>query len=421
MATSPQQQVPNNSIDLAGLSVTLSNRTAADPRAGSGYDIADMAAAVPVALYPFGAGTYILVNSRRWTAATPSGTATGFYTAWSENLLPSWFLIDGATGVRSRIHGDPTIPMQTANSSRTLTAVEHRSPDFLYLLNDVVNAGTRSAVVQVWHTNTFTGAITSVAEETIPVGTNGPGFGPGSYGDPGGVTFGLTAGGDPHTAGSTSFPIDFALTAGGGVWRGTDTVVFNKGINMVAPYMYFYGAGSATNAVYMARKPWGQLGATVNPSRTNPAPHPYWEFWSGTGWTTDDTFLGPIQTTAGPMTTFGPISVAQYGVSSVMAGAPVSHTLLSTVQAAGTARTAQVYTSLANRPWAPAGTVPLGTVGDTYLGGTLQFQPVLGVNPTLVNSTSSTAIPHLTAAKATTGAASRITVAWDCWQVPRYT
>jgi hypothetical protein len=82
-----------------------------------------------------------------------------------------------------------------------------------------------------------------------------------------------------------------------------------------------------------------------------------------------------------------------------------------------------VYSSLGNRPWSPVGSpVALGSAGTTYLGGTLQFQGVLGVNPTLVDTPdNATAIPYLTSIKTTSGGASKVTVAWDCWQVPRHT
>jgi hypothetical protein len=40
---------------------------------------------------------------------------------------------------------------------------------------------------------------------------------------------------------------------------------------MSAPYMYLLGQGSSTNRVYMARKPWGQIGSMpISRSKIDP-------------------------------------------------------------------------------------------------------------------------------------------------------
>lgn len=381
MVSSPLQQIPSTSVDLAGLSITTANRSTTDPRPGAVYDPNDLAAAVPISFYPIGARSYMMINSLRWTAATVDSTDPAAYTAWTDSATPSWAIVDGATGSKSAINGAYDIPMTTANDSRVLTAVEHLSPNMLYLLNDVTVGSTHSAVIQVWHVNTAIGSTTGagtvnlVAEETIPVGTNGG-----------------------------------------------DTVAFNKGVYRYGSDMYFFGAGSSTSQVYLARKSWSRLGFLTAPGGSSNAVAPYWEYYTGTGWGTDPTVLAPVQTTTGPMTTHGPIAVAQYGLSRTMPGRKSVYTLLSTVAASGSVRTAQVYASLSNRPYQPVGSpVALGSAGTTYLGGTLQWQSTLGVQPSLVTTPdSSTAIPYLTAVKSTSGGASKISITWGCWQVPRH-
>ena len=392
MVSSPISQIHSSSVDLAGLSVATANPSTSILQQGSVYDPTQLAAAVPVAFVPTDSSNYIMLNSQRWISATGSSTSAGYYSAHTLDSLPSWFLVNGSTGTKSVINSSPTIPMSTANTSRTLTAVESRSPHFLYTLNDVVNGTTHSAVLQVWNLNTQLKTVLPIGEETIPPALNGSGYGPGSW----------STGSNP-------------------VWTGSDAILFNTGLYRDGIYMYVLGRGGSTNALYMARKPWGQLSHTHKSDPTAAAPLPYWEFYNGSGWVSDTNSCAPIQSSSGPITSHGPVSVAHYGLRRAMPGRSTNYLALSTVAASGTARSAQVYTSLGGRPWiADPETVSLGTAGSTYLGGTLQCQGMLGANPAMVTpGDSASAWPHVTAVVGSSGSDSQITLNWGLRQIPR--
>ena len=411
MATSPLQQVPSSSIDLAGLSVTTANPSATDPRPGAIYNPLDLAGVVPVGFAPVDGSNYLMLGSQRWTAATAAPGVPGWWSAWTVDTTPSWFVVDGTAGTRTTLRTGPSIPMATASTSRTLRAVETRSPHFVYTLNDVVNSGVHRAVVQIWYVNTTVGTITALGEETIPSGTN----------------MSVSDGTDKEAGTDNLDGTDVsAFTDNLDGTAGTDTVLFNAGLYLTGNYVYVFGIGSSTGRVYTARKLWGKLGTTTNTSPVIDAPDPYWEYDQGSGvWGTDPTLCAPVQTTTGPMVTAGPISVAQYVMASPARPSPGStkstYRVISTVAASGTTRTAQMYASLNGRTWVPSAvTVPLGASGSTYLGGTLQFQQLLGGNSSLVVEPANAAVvPYVVAQKATSGGNSQISLTWGVWQIPR--
>lgn len=375
MVSSPLRAVHTDSVDLAGLSIATANPSA-NVQGGTVYSPADLAGFLPVSFVPVGLGNHLMLSSQRWTAATVSATSPGYYSAYTVSGDPSWFLVSGTTGTRVTINAGPVVPMPTANDSRTLTGVESRSPHFFYALHDVVNGSTHSAVIQVWLTNTVTDTVTPLGEETVPTGVGG-----------------------------------------------ADSIVFSSGLYRSGLYMYLFGAGSTSNAVYLARKPWGQLSMTQNTNFDSTAPNPYWEFYTGTGWGTDPEACAPIQTTTGPLTTRGPISVAQYGMatSRTSGATKTTYMAVATVGASGSARTAEVYTTLGGRMWEhQESSFPLGSVGSTYMGGTLQFQSMLGVNQSLVDAAvSATAFPYVIAKKASSGSDTQARLTWGAWPVPR--
>jgi len=418
MATSPMQQVASTSIDLAGISVCTDNPSVEAPQQGSVYDPTLLAAAVPIGFVPYDSSTWLMINSQRWTSATATsgtGVVPGYYSAYTTSSTPNWFLVDGATGTKSVINAGPDIPMTTTNSSRTLKAVESRSPHFVYTLYDVVNGSVHTAVIQVWLINTATKTVTLIGEETIPTSLNVSTPSDGTDSQPATDNLDGTATG--------SFTSELDATADGTV--GIDSIVFSTGLFLSGPYMHVFGTGSSTNQVYMARKLWGHLGTTINTSSADKSPDPYWEYkTTSQGWSTDSTQCSPLMTTTGVMTTQGPISVAQYTLSTssrTSGGQRSVYRVVSTVTSSGTARTAQMYSSLNGRPWvASSTTVPLGGAGTTYMGGGLQFQQQLAANPALVPAaTSATAIPYVIATKATSGTGSQVSLTWGVWQIPR--
>jgi hypothetical protein len=379
MSTSPLQQIPSTAVDVAGLSVSTLIKSPTDPRPGHIYDSTNLAAAVPIHFHPttnpsMGGNNYLMLNSQRWTSAMVSTTNPGAYTAYTPISVPNWVQVNAATGARTTINSGFEIPMTTPNTSRTLTAASSRGTDLFWTLNSVVNGSETSAVVQQWHNNTVINTINLRGEETIPQGTNG-----------------------------------------------SDTVNFSAGLqwsSTTAPYMYFYGTGSSTHQVYMARKSWSRVGHTGTPTRPLDT---QWEFFNGRGWVTDATALQPIQTASGPLVSVGPLSFGHYGMTRAQSGMrnnAVGYNFMSTVQASGTARSAQIYSSLGGRSWQTVGSpISLGTAGSTYMGGTLQLNGHVGPNPDMV--TGATALPYCYTLMQTSGGASSLQVNWGLLQVPQ--
>ena len=381
MATSPLIQIPTSAIDAVGLSITTAIKSATDPRPGHIYESTNLAAAVPVHFHPtvspaMGGTSFLMLNSQRWTAATLSASHPGAYTAFTPTSVPNWVQINAATGIKTTINGAFDIPMKTPGTA-ALTAAVSRGVDMFWTLNEVTNGDITSAVVQHWHNNTAINTINLKSEETIPQGTNGD---------------------------------DAVLFTAGLQWSSTTT-----------PYMYAYGTGSSTNHVYAARKAWARVGYVTTSSQTLDT---QWEYFNGTGWGYDPTDIAPVQTASGPLISTGPLSFGHHALQRGSAGMSkglTGYNFVSTVQSDGSARSAQIYSSLGGRPWTPIGDpITLGTFGSTYLGATLQFQQQVGPNPTMIDSANSAAaIPYVSSILSVVSGASSIVNNWGLLQVPR--
>lgn len=326
-----------------------------------------------------GGTNFLMLNSQRWTAATVSTTHPGAYSAFTPSNNPNWVLVNAATGHRTTINSGFDIPMKTANDARILTAAVSRGNDMLWTLNSVTQGENMVAVVQHWHNNTAINTVNLRGEETIPTATNAD-------------------------------ETDPILFSSGAQWSSTTT-----------PYMYFYGTGGTTNNVYMARKKWARVGYVGTATQQLDT---QWEFYTGTGWGHDPTQAGAVMTTSGPLNSLGPLSFAHYGMQRTQPGMTQGLTgfnFVSTVKGSGSDRSAQVYSSLAGRPWQPVGEpVALGAVGSTYMGGTLQFQGIVGPNATMIDAANSaSAVPYVTSVLTTSGGDSSIVNNWGLLQVPR--
>lgn len=382
MASGPLQQIPSTAVDAAGLSVSTSLKSATDSRPGHVWNPLNFAAAVPVYFQPttntsLGGQDFLMLSSQRWTAATVAADNPGAYTAYTADTTPNWVLVNAASGLVTAINSGLDIPMKTTNDARTLTGAASRGVDMLWTLNSVTQGSDTVAVVQHFNINMVINTVILRGEETIPVGTHD-----------------------------------------------SDTIVFCAGIQLnstTTPYLYVYGTDSS-HQVYAARKAWarvGYVGTSTSPLDSQ------WEFGNGTGWTTDSTALQPIQTVSGPLTSLGPLSFANYTMHRAQRGmrnAPTGYSFVSAVAGSGSARSAQIYSSLGGRPWQPSGApIALGTSGTTYLGGTLQLQGHVGPNPAMINaSTSATAIPYVSSVLSTSGGDSSIVQNWGLLQVPRH-
>lgn len=352
MATSPAAVVPVNAIDVAGLSIATVIPSITDPRAGAIYNPTQLAAAQPIWFHPLHDGTHLMLSARSWSGATPVGGNPGLFSAFTESTAPSWAVINGATGARGAVPGQgPTVPTNTAATSVVLRAAASRAPDFLFLLHAVSIGGNQSALLQHFRVN-LTGALTLSAEELLPTPT---------------------------------------VTAG--------TVVFATGLQYDTPWLGLYGVDS-TGQVYRMRKLWARVG--TNTPSTNPQNHagvtggaPGWEFFTGTGYSSDPSSLAPLQS---GLVSAGPMSFAKVR----------NTTVASTVQKSGSTYTGHLWTSSSGRPFINTGApIALGNT-STYLGGGIQLQPqVAGID-----AGAGTAIPYVSSQKVISGANASLVNAW---------
>jgi hypothetical protein len=355
MATTGPPQLDPNSVDATGISVASAAASATDPRKGSIYDVVTMAAARPIWFHPLPDGTHLMLNAHIWNAATPYGSTPGAYTAHTPVNVPTWVIIDGRTGHRSSVPGQPlAIPMKTAVSAATLIAAASKTPA-LYLLNAVTIASNPAAVLQYFYLNPLTGAVTNGGEEVLPT-----------------------------------------------VVLGGQTIVFNLGLQYAIPNLVAYGADAAGH-LYAIRKLASQAGTTAaNPAlgRANLTP-PVWMYYTGQGYSANPANLAPVQT---GLLSAGPLSFAT----------SQNVTLMSTVINTAGTYTAQLYSSLAGRAWARAGNpVALGVSGTTYLNGGMALMGQLSPNPARSGTAVTTAIPYCVSTKVTASGAATLVNTWN--------
>lgn len=352
MPLTPVAQVLSEAVDFAGVSTATATPTADHPRYGMIYDPAGLAAAVPIWFHPTRKRRYLMLASRRWYDATPSGGTPGGYTAYSEDTSPSWFLIDGPSGARFPIPGYPLHPpMRTAVTSATLTGAVSRPPGYLYMLHNVVIGGSPQAVLQYVYVS-LTDSIEVCAEEVLPTVADG-------------------------------------------------SVVFSTGIEYATPYLHLYGTDSS-GKLYRIRKSWGEVGVNKpNPNRhIGPNSPKGWEYFAGWGYSYDATEAAPVQD---GLTSDGPVSFASYRNAVVM----------STVKKDGTDYTGQLWVSKSGRPWVnQKASIALGSsADDSYVGAGLRLMPQLGADITLLGSAPA-GVPYLATTYSEVGGVSKLVNTW---------
>jgi hypothetical protein len=372
VSTSPVVQIPTTSLDANGVSIVAGPKSLLTQQAGQIFNPTTFAAGVPVYFHPLGGQRFVGLYSQRWYGATSIATDPNYYSAYSVDSNPNWIGFDGTMGSTFQVSGQAGFnPPTNTPGTLTLTAGASRSNTYIYTLNTVVNGSNTTALVQNFHVANV-GSVRLIAEETIP-----------------------------------------NATVGG------STVLFNQGLEFSTPYLYYAGTNSS-NQVFLARKNWGAVGQSgppptrlTAPKGTSP-PGSSWTYQTSTGWSGDNTQAMPLKTVGGIMTSVGPISFGSYR----------DRTFISTVHVSGSTVTGQVYVSRGlYDTWQPVGSpIALGTIGTTYLGGGVQLQPALQASPTNVIVTSAanvTAIPYVTAVKATVSGNSSIVVTWGLLPVAR--
>jgi YVTN family beta-propeller protein len=249
MATEATRQVLASTIDSPGLSVVSSSRHPDSPRAGVIYDIAKLAAAVPVWFHPMNNGEYLVLFARRLTDAVPAPPLSPWpilYTAYTEADAPTWAIVSPATGSVRNIEPIPS----RKNGGRVLTAGASRG-EYLFVLNTydpLIDGDENTALLQHFRVSPLQG-ITLMTEEMVP----------------GGLSLGLYA-------------------------DKSHLMVFGD---------------TGTGVLTAARKNWGRIGVNtdLNPSWS-------WQFHGGTGWVSGG--FEQAKPLSGNMPAHGPCSLARY-------------------------------------------------------------------------------------------------------------
>lgn len=362
MASTVTAQVPPGSLDTAGISISTATPSASNPRAGTIYNPATLAAAQPCYFHPMFDGRYLMVNSRTWTAATPAG-GISYYSGYIESVAPSWVIVDGPSGSTARVPNYPLIPFKSSPSAATVVAATSRHPGYLFLLHSVTINGQPQAILQIMSIAT-SGAVTLTQEEILPT-----------------------------------------------VALDSDTALFDRGLQYADPYMIVYGRDSS-GTVYTIRKPWAKIGVTtqLNPTTQTHggvgATEVAWNYYTGAGYSPDPAQLAPLTTVdATSLTTQGPISTATIN----------NQLLITTVAEASGIYTGHVWSSRKGRPITALGSpIALGTT-VTYLGGGLALQPTLSA--VTVPSGASAALPYVVSTKLTSEGNDSLVNTWGSFPV----
>lgn len=471
MVSSPLDLTPSNSVDVPGLSVATAQPRASDNRAGSIYD-STIAACVPIYSTPLTDTDYLVLFSRRWTAASASPVQTGYYISYTIDNTPGWMIVNAPTGTRRPVTNSYDIPMSMSRDSAILTAACSVPPYSTYLLNSVTHGSTTSAVLQHAYYNQSLDTLGMLSEEVIPdAALAGPPVAL-VYNLPGIDNLILTAEVTAriftrnittwnHVAITSLNPgITLPSTAITPVYR-TDT---NTTTTKFQSYFGTSGTGSGTTsaqealttvettagAITFVEKPFAAQSSyptvrfpslTVRFDRGLFLQDQYlyvfgatpggkvcmarkrwgrigiagvdWEYFTGQGWDIDPTEVGQLTTTTGLLTSVGPISAFSFERNRIR---------IACVTAVGSNRYAQVYSRTNALDWKPSGSpIPLGSAADgSYQNGTLQFHPQLRVVESLIDTPdASTAIPYSYTTKVFGTGTSGLHVTWGAWQISR--
>jgi hypothetical protein len=353
MATSPTDIIPDSSYDASAISTVVANRSASNPRQGLFFDT-DFEAVVPVHFQNLDGNRFLGVFAERWYAATrPSGVSdSNLIASYTADTLPSWAIFNGSTGQHYAIPGH--------DGFNPPTRISH---------------DTRKLIGACSRTNSFLYLMQSFT-------SSGSTFGVLSHFHINPVIWQVSLLGEEKIS---------TVTANG------QTVTFNQGIKYGTPYLVIVGTDSSGH-IYFARKNWGYVGTI-----------PTIEYQTEKGWSQDPSNLVPLKDIDGNyVTSAGPVSLADYK----------GRTWMAVIKNSGGTMSAQVYTSAGlYDPWKPENhPYSLGTLGSTYMGGTLYFQPALGAHPTSVAETSVSGIPAVYCTK-TTGTNKKININWELWPI----
>lgn len=362
MSTSPLNQVPENSYDSTGVSIVVSDRSATDPRPGAFFD-PDFAAVSPIHFQKLDGSKVIGVFSERWSNGVRpvDSQDPNLFATRTVDTEPSWAIFDGATGYHYPIPGQQGFnpPTRIKYDTRIATGACSRINSYLYVLQRLTYGGYAFSVVSLYHINPVSWQVNLLAEEKIP-----------------------------------------SAVIGG------KQVVFDRGIHYGDTFLTFFGADT-DGVLYVARKNWGYVGRNTGLYQTAANI----QYQTAKGWTEDPLGMVSIKDSGGmPLTSVGPVDLADFR----------GKVWISTVKNDGGNMSAQVYASRGlYESWAPENDpYALGTLGSTYMGGTVYFQPTLRAHPAAVATGTITGIPLVYATKVISGGNQAIELTWDLWPIP---
>ena len=477
MATSPLQ-LPENTLDMKGVSVATALPLPGDDRAGTIYTPEAFAACQPVYITPVEKDDYLLVYSRSWKYGQTSSGHPGDYTSYEISTTPGWVLFNSVHGTLMSPPGD--IPMNTPYDTATLIGATALPPYYIYLLYSLTWGNLSINMVQHMLYNPTMKTWSILAEEAVPDGF--------IFDCPADIIYNI---GENLSVILTPDILARIFTRDITWWDHPDILALNLGVGIpTQPILVFYPIGitAPTNAIqtYLAAEAptnwtlgtsgrWlpttgyasnnvatavkATLGAISFVSSGSVTDQPIATIdnavkfnkglyidgkniiffgstqsgqvcqarkpWGRIGSVSDWYFFdGRGWSTS--HTAIGPIKTST-GASMTTAG-PISAAIykdrvrLATTVANGAARQAQVYTWTSNGDWRATGDpISLGTTANgSYQGGTLQFQPQIAALDTMVNYPDAVAaLPYCVTTKKFIPGASALDVTWGLWQLAR--
>ena len=299
----------------------------------------DFAVALPVHFHDVGNGKFIGIFSERWHTVASNSNDPNLFDSHETDNSPSWALFDGVNGHRGSISG------QYGDTPPTDIACDSRV---------VVGACSRtSSYLYMLQRYTLGEAV----------------FGVVSHFHINPVTFQV------NLMGEASIP---NISVDG------NDIVFDRGITYSSLYLNIAGRDSS-GRIYMARKNWGSVAKRNDPI----------EYQSDRGWSQNPSSIKPLKTSSGDLISVGPVSFAEYR----------GRTWASVVQSDEGAVSAKIYTSRGLwDAWSLRGpSYALGTVDESYLGGTAYLQPNLRINAARFDDFTVTGVPVVYATKRVVG------------------
>lgn len=478
MATSPLQ-LPDNTLDMKGVSVSTALPSPTDARAGTIYSPESFAACHPVYITPVENDNYLLLYSRSWRYGHASSEHPGYYSSYEISTNPGWVVFNSVHGTLQSPPVD--IPIQTPHDSATLIGVTAIPPYYVYLLYTLTWGNLTLTLVQHMLYNPSIKTWSILAEEAVPDAF--------LFDCPTDIIYNV---GSDITIVLTPDLLARIFTRDITWWDHPDILALNLGVDIpTQPILVFYPIGATSNtgslqkylsdeasanwslgtsnrwlpaAGYASTNVANSVKATpgaigyVTPGSVTDQPKAVIDNvvkfnkglyidgsqliflgtpqsgkvcmarkqWGRIGTVAADWYFFDGSGWSTSHTALGPIKTSTG--STLTSVGPISVSTykdrlrMATTVANGAARQAQVYTWTSAGDWRATGDpISLGTTANgSYQGGTLQFQPQVAALDGLVNAPDAVAaLPYCVTTKKFIPGASALDVTWGLWQLAR--